>query len=660
MRHVHTALIALLTLGPTGAQEVLPVSRVTLFTNGVAYIEHSGNVQGDVTLRLTVTTAQVNDLLKSLVLMDEAGSVDTVRYPSQEPLDRLLAGFSIDLRGVTDLLGLLDRLKGAELTVTTSAPVTGRLVGVENRPTAREGVVVSEGWLNLWTPTGLQSLPLRAVTAIQPNDPLLREEFQKALQILDRARNDEKKTLEISLRGRGRRTVRLGYVVESPVWKTAYRLDLGTGRAFLQAWAVVENVTEQDWTNVSLSLVSGRPNSFVQDLYTPIFSPRPVVPPPVTRNVAPTTPRPGIPDQARSRPSAEGFTSAPPAPALQRLAEPPPARLEDSGVLAQAQGEAVGELYRFTVETPIHLPRRQSALIPVFTGDIQAEKVAYAIAGAAGSPATGPFTAAWVTNSTAVDFPGGAVTVLDGGLYAGDALLDSLPRRQRRLLVFGQDTRLRIQSEEEQTTAATALRIVRGVLHLQSRLTVTRTYRLANSAERERVLILDHPLQPNGVLKQPERHEERTPTHYRFRISVPVTEAHVFRVVEEVPLQETVALLPLSPAQLVSYTTRQQIAPRVREALQRAADLKTRVETLAQEVRDLERQRSQTEAAQQRTRDNLAAVGRETAQGRRFLDQLMQQEEMLQQLGRQIEEKAQAQRAAQRELEQYLSGLTLD
>ena len=60
------------------------------------------------------------------------------------------------------------------------------------------------------------------------------------------------------------------------MWKTSYRLILAEKPA-LQGWAIVENQTDNDWTDVQLSLVSGRPISFIQDLYQPLYIPRPWV-----------------------------------------------------------------------------------------------------------------------------------------------------------------------------------------------------------------------------------------------------------------------------------------------------------------------------------------------------------------------------------------------
>ena len=80
--------------------------------------------------------------------------------------------------------------------------------------------------------------------------------------------------------------------MENPIWKTSYRLVLSArrGKPFLQGWAMVENPTDEDWKDVRMALVSGRPISFQMDLYQPLYVPRPVVQPELYTSLGPTAP----------------------------------------------------------------------------------------------------------------------------------------------------------------------------------------------------------------------------------------------------------------------------------------------------------------------------------------------------------------------------------
>jgi hypothetical protein len=66
------------------------------------------------------------------------------------------------------------------------------------------------------------------------------------------------------------------------------RLD-STGKPFFQGWAIVDNVSEEDWNSISLSLVSGSPVSFIQPIQKPFYRYRPVVGMPEDLKLSPQT-----------------------------------------------------------------------------------------------------------------------------------------------------------------------------------------------------------------------------------------------------------------------------------------------------------------------------------------------------------------------------------
>ena len=74
-----------------GSGERLPVTRVILYKNGVGYFEHAGRVHGSEDVNIDFTTAQLNDVLKSLTVLDLGkGRITGVSYNSIAPLERRL------------------------------------------------------------------------------------------------------------------------------------------------------------------------------------------------------------------------------------------------------------------------------------------------------------------------------------------------------------------------------------------------------------------------------------------------------------------------------------------------------------------------------------------------------------------------------------------
>ena len=270
-----------------------PLKRVTLYKHGVGYFERQGKVNGDQQVTFLFDAAQMNDVLKSLVVLDlNKGKISSVTFDSTKPFDKRIEEFGIrlDATNSTGLTSLLGQLKGARVEVRTgSTPTTGTVVGIEKRVRVQgqersdtlELVLVSEGG-------ELRSIALDQIRGIKLLDAKVREDLDQYLSILQSTIHKNLRKLTISTTGQGERDLFVSYVVEAPVWKTTYRVVLDAkAKPFLQGWALVDNVQDEDWTNVTLSLVAGAPVSFIQDLQQPRYKQRPVVEMPDDLSIAP-------------------------------------------------------------------------------------------------------------------------------------------------------------------------------------------------------------------------------------------------------------------------------------------------------------------------------------------------------------------------------------
>ena len=247
-------------------EQPLPLKRVVMFNSGVGFFEHSGSVEGNHHVEFPVNVTDINDLLKSLVVQDRGGGkVTVVSYGSPEPISRTLRSLAIDVSNNPSLAQMLQQLRGQKVEVTLiggTKPMTGIVVGTEKRRSIvgpnRDQIVETE-LLNLRTEDGLRSVPLDTVLLTKFLDEKTDRDFQRALTLLATAHQSDQKSIKLDFRGNGQRLVSIGYVQESPVWKTSYRLVLDDEKPpFLQGWAIVENTTAQDWNDVNLTLVSGR------------------------------------------------------------------------------------------------------------------------------------------------------------------------------------------------------------------------------------------------------------------------------------------------------------------------------------------------------------------------------------------------------------------
>jgi hypothetical protein len=261
-----------------------------LFSSGVGYFNRAGRIDGSAAVDLSFRAEQVNDILKSLVLFDPGGTVKPVTYATREAVPSRVGAAAQAIDPNLTLGTLLRRFQGARVRLEMGEAVEGRIVSVSMKALPAVDGIVQTDVVNVLTEGGLRAVPLEQVRQVKLLDERLDRELRESLEMLAGGLNDDRRKVELHFAGKAAREVRAAYLQEMPVWKTSYRLVLDDKeKPYLQGWAHVENTTDEDWKEVRLSLVSGRPISFIQDLYQPLYIPRPVVQAQVTGSPVPQT-----------------------------------------------------------------------------------------------------------------------------------------------------------------------------------------------------------------------------------------------------------------------------------------------------------------------------------------------------------------------------------
>ena len=712
---------------PSDAQTKVPVREVVLFSSGVGYFEHFGSVSGNSATVLHFKTEQVNDILKSLVLQDlDQGQVSAVTYPSQGPLEHTLKSFQLDLTSNPSLSDLLNQLRGARVTVTLAQgarQVEGTVLGVEKqqRPAGDKDhpQMVEVTVVNLVSDSGIQPVELGQVSDVKIQDPELQKELAQALAAVAQARDKDKKPVEIHFSGQGERRVRIGYVVETPVWKTSYRLILpgpgaatqpapgapesdhgqkkdpakadAAGEGALQGWAIVENQTDSDWKDVQLSLVSGRPISFIEDLYQPLYVPRPVVQPELYASLRPQTYGAGMVEKAAVQMEmladrdAAGAPAAPMAAAgakqlyarqrgaglagrqLQQAAEQQLKREDESlelrkaidvtsSVSSIASAAKVGELFQYTVGN-VSIQRQQSAMLPIVTDPVQVNKLSIYNQSVLTS---NPLLGARLKNTTGKYLLQGPITVLSGGSYAGDAQIQDLPPGQERLISYGIDQEVLVHtSNNAQQNQLLTGKIVKGVLELTYKQTLTQDYTAEDKAETPKTLLIEAPRHSDWKLVEPAKPLETTDALYRFEGKLTPHQPSKLTVKEEHTDLQKMEILPMDPGTIAVYLRSGEIPQDVKDALSKAAQLKGALTDAQRQTQAKQALINQISQEQTRIRENMKAVSPSSDYYKRLITELDQQETQIQDLHKQVEDLKKQQDQKQKDLEDYLSNLTV-
>ncbi|HRX85466.1 MAG TPA: DUF4139 domain-containing protein [Phycisphaerae bacterium] len=692
----HLALAATSVRADTKADAMthttdVPVTRIVLYSSGVGYFEHTGTVNGNAHTELRFKTAQINDMLKSLVLQDlGGGTVGTVVYPSQDPLEKTLKSFQVDISGNPSLAELLRQLRGAQVTVEApalGATIEGTILGVEQqqRP-AGEGEPINVWVLNVLSHGTIRAVELNAVNRLELTNPELQEELSSALAALAQARDQDKKPVTLNFSGQGERQVRIGYVVETPIWKTSYRLVLPgdkDAKAKLQGWAIVENQTESDWDDVSLALVSGRPISFVQDLYQPLYVPRPVVQPELYASLSPQMYQEGVEEVAgdqmerfagRSRGVRRMAKAASPAPATETarggfggggyggmaggspFSPASPAMDVAASVASMATAADVGELFEYNVPD-VSLPRQRSAMIPIITDDVAVTRLSIYNQSVL---AEHPLNGVRLTNTTGKHIMQGPVTVIDDGAYAGDARVNDVPEGQERLLSYAVDLDVRVKAENlKNDQSVQTASLVKGVLQLKRKQVLKQDYVIDNKGDRDRKMLIEHPVHGGYALVDTPEPVEKTETLYRFEDDVAAGKTAKLTVTEERVYSETIAVLPADLGQLVSYSRMGEIPQDVRQALAEVIRRKQALVDTDRKIQDRTQQIQTVTTEQERIRENMKTVDKASQYYARMLEKLDTQENQIEKLQAEIMDLRATRDRQQADLEQYIGGLNI-
>src|SRR5216683_2199921 len=279
---------------PTAAK--LPVRRVVLYKNGVGYFEHLGRVRGSQDVHVDFTSAQLNDVLKSLTVLDlSGGRITGVDYNSEAPLAHRLATLRLALGEKPTTAEFIGALRGARLEVRggNGPALTGKLLSVGRKTRTGTNWTIETDEISLIKESGeVRSVDLNPSTSVRIAEKDLQAEVGRYLGLIASSRDQDVRRMTISTTGTGERNLYVSYISEVPIWKTTYRIVLPSKadkKPLLQGWAIVDNTVGEDWDGVELSLVAGAPHSFIQQLSEPFYGRRPVVPLPESVQLSPQT-----------------------------------------------------------------------------------------------------------------------------------------------------------------------------------------------------------------------------------------------------------------------------------------------------------------------------------------------------------------------------------
>jgi hypothetical protein len=674
----------------------LPVTRVILYKNGVGYFEHAGHVRGNQEVNVDFTTAQLNDVLKSLTVLDLGkGRITGVSYNSVAPLSRQLGALRLPIGEDATAAQFIAALRGARLEVrsgTTSA--TGRLLSGDERELpgkAKDEPKITVPELSIVTDNGeVRTFDLTPATSVRITEKDLNEEVGHYLHLLASTRDRDVRRMTISTAGDGERRLLVSYISEVPVWKCTYRIVVPpTGKPLLQGWAIVDNTVGEDWSNVELSLVAGAPQSFVQELSQPYYARRPVVPLPENAMITPQTheatmeengaasaleiPRGvvgGVPGGVaggqmgaviggivNSIPLGVGVgAGADTGPSLYK-GETMANMIESATTVGESR--ELSDLFEYKLRDRVTIRKNQSALVPILQARVEAEKVSV------WNPSESyVLRALWVTNNGDLTLDRGSFNILEGDAFAGEGLMDPIKPGEKRLLSYAADLGLVVDAKEkDENQRVTKIVISHGAMIQTREDRQERTYTIRNRDTSPRTVVIEHPARAGWKLAAGTTPDETSASFHRFRLTVEPKKTSTLTVAESHPLSTRWELTNITNNEMTYFVDGKMITPEVEQALRRVVAQKGEVASLDAELNSHKSQVTNISEDQQRLRENLKSLkgsAEEKALVERYAGELNTQEDRVQSLQKEIADLHQKRDAAQKTLNDMIQHLQIE
>jgi hypothetical protein len=624
-RTLAAALLCTVAAGPLRAAE--GVRSVTLSSGGLAEITRVHAVDGDAAIRMQAPAEQVDDLLKSLVVRDPQGSVGSISLDGPAQAQETFRRMPFTAEDLGSPARLVGALQGVRVKVSSGGrTVEGKALGVSTRNAGTDAGEIRV--LAVLTDAGeVDSLALDDGATVAILDPDIVAKVAEAAAAVGRTKADGAREIEIRVVGQGKREVGVSYVVAAPVWKAAYRIvDAGDGKARLQAWAVIENATGEDWDQVAVTLSSGSPVTLRQRLHQRYWRERPEIPVDVEGAAVPDIDRGAVAPKARN---AARRTLAAPAPQAMMAEASPPEAFDVAPAADVAEASEGDVSASYALPFPVDLAAGRTLSVPIVDAEVASERVAVFRAGRGPHPVA----ALMIRNGTAATLPPGVVTVYDARAgYVGDARLPSTPAGDERMASFATDRKVDVTTDARPEDSIAEIAVVDGV----ARITVTArelaTYRITGAPDGDRTVIVEQPRRDGWTLRSDALSGE-TPTAYRLRATVAAGQTVEVTAALETTRLETFELAEADEATIASWAT-SATDPAVAAKLAELARARAAAVGAEREIAEIVRQQERIATEQSRIRQNLAAVPRDSALARTYLARMTAQENELDDVAR--------------------------
>lgn len=717
------------------ADSPLRLTRVVLYRNGVGYFERAGEVDGDV-LTIKVRKDQVNDLLKSLTVVErDSGRAVSVSMPL-DPTTWANAAIATLQPGRGNLAQVLDDLRGTTVSLsTTEGTVSGRIVMVEPLIDAPEPIDARRGpsmppmsgtndhRVTLLDGSDLRVVKLSKVRSVKLEDGDLAMQFNRTLDASAGEGMFQQVAVSIRLVGKSSHDLLVSYVAQAPMWKPTYRVVLpkeGKGKALLQAWAVVDNTSGEDWGEVELGLTSGAPIAFRYDLHTPrevfradltetgvrkqaqamvgetTFEPMPAEAPAFAAVEENESEAQGDfsmgggsrgegnrGEKALRRPNWPGTASAsapaapPPKAGPSRVASGVEQSTREQTIdfdslrrstLAQARTATVSGQTRFDIDSRVTVPDGTSTMVAIVNADVEGEETFLFRPGGAGMGyEVNPYRVVRFRNNTPFVLEPGPIAIYAGGSFVGEGLSETVGAGTSATIPFAVETGIMVSSTVKSDREEMRLiKISRGVLEVEQFARSVTTYTVkSQTLDSGFTLLVRHGKTGwnYSLATRPEGTED-VADGYLVPIKVAAgSREGTISVTEQTPSKSSLSIWERPALELLEkLMLATDLTPEIRKKLQPIVDRRRELGKIEEQLSGLTEKRNKLDQRASELRANIQAIEKNTqaaAQRQKWTKQLDEFTQEGNKLGAQLAELEAKRLDVRNDLQDLLSDLDL-
>lgn len=417
------------------------------------------------------------------------------------------------------------------------------------------------------------------------------------------------------------------YTIPAAAWKISYRLRIAEGRATeLQGFAIVDNNTDEDWTDFHICVVTGEPITFSTDLAeskTPARKHVDLVSETALGAVEVEVAAGGAAEAAEDfehksrgklRKAGRQFSMA-------NRADFVPAET------TTAEIHEVGDFSIFESDSLVTIPAKRSTVIPMFNVEVADTKSVLHYKHE--NHPDRPYRSVDFTNQTGFSLGRGVCTVFEESAYSGNCIVPALKPGESRLLPHALETGVTMHRDQKrQRNKVVALRLSEGFCYTSTRQRRESHYHVKNSRDETYELVLDHDytlMDPDtearlvhDVSDEPLDVATKLAEGVRYSVSVGPKSEFVVKVVEQRIDQSQMELISITKQHenlQVNWLEQNLVKTNgplaLHEGVQGCLKIHQQVEAKRQEISDAVNETERRAGRQERLRQNIKSGGQD-------------------------------------------------